>query len=117
MKKSNYIVQCKKCGEFRGLLVNETEPSHVTRSFCRCEPEGWEICRNHEGHVRRRHGTIKIHNANGERSYFSVYSMIAPCNKNKCFKASDQFLKEVQEFNDSRKRINEAQIEKHISLN
>ena len=101
MKNSTYITQCKTCGEFRGLLVHNKEPSNITRGFCRCEPEGWEICSRHEGQVRRRFRTIKITSLEGDYRYFSVYSMMAPCRGDICFKVSRGFFEDVQRVHDS----------------
>lgn len=86
MKDSTYIKQCKTCGEFRGLLMHEKEPSNITRGFCRCEPEGWEVCTRHEGYVRRRFRTVRIVSAAGDYRYFSVYAMMTPCRADTCFK-------------------------------
>lgn len=100
MKNSTYITQCKVCGEFRGLLTHEKEPSNITRGFCRCEPEGWEICTRHEGHVRRRFRTVRIVSDAGDYRYFSVYAMMAPCRGDTCFKPARQLFADVLRVND-----------------
>ena len=101
MKDSTYIKQCKTCGEFRGLLMHEKEPSNITHGFCRCEPEGWEVCTRHEGNVRRRFRTIKIISLEGNYRYFSVYSMMAPCRDDTCFKPDHRFFDDVHKIHDS----------------
>ena len=101
MKNSTHITQCKACGEFRGLLMHEKEPSNITRGFCRCEPEGWEVCTRHKGHVRRRFRTVRIVNATGDYRYFSVYAMMAPCRADTCFKSGHRFFEDVQKIHES----------------
>jgi hypothetical protein len=100
MINSTNINKCTVCGEFRGLLVHEKEPSSIARGFCRCEPEGWEICTRHEGHARRRFRTVRVVSSSGEHRYFSVYAMMAPCRVDTCFKPTDQFLEDVRKIHD-----------------
>ncbi len=95
MNNFTYISKCKTCGEFRGLLVDEKDPAKITRGFCCCEPEGWEICSRHKGHARRRFSTVKITSSDGDYRYFSVYAMMAPCRSSTCFAPNPAFLKSV----------------------
>ncbi len=54
----------------------------------------------HEGHVRRRFRTVRITSLEGDYRYFSVYSMMAPCRNDTCFKVADRFFKDVREAHD-----------------
>ena len=104
MKNSKFITQCKVCGDFRGLLVHQRDPSDITRGFCRCEVEGWEVCARHEGRVRRRFRTIRITSEVGDYRYFSVYAMMAPCRVDTCFKSTSKFIVGVRQANESMQR-------------
>lgn len=92
---------CKTCGEFHGYFSPQNEPQQVTIAYCRCRPEGWELCSKHPGNVRRRFRTTRITDADGTRRYFSAIAMMAPCRDDTCFKPAPEFLKQL----DTRKGV------------
>lgn len=93
------VKRCESCGEMGGYFTSQSNPSNATFAYCRCQPEGWEICGRHEGNVRRRHRSVRVLNEQGEYRYFSVYAMMAPCRIDTCFTPETQFFTEVQRVN------------------
>ncbi len=90
--------KCKTCGDMNGYFTQQSNPSEATFAYCRCRPEGWEVCRRHKGSVRRRHRSVRVINAQGEYRYFSVYAMMAPCREDTCMRPSLELLKALAEL-------------------
>lgn len=77
------ISKCNTCGEYSGY----TKDPQSVRVYCRCEPQGWELCTRHALHIRRRFKTSRI-DSEGRARYFNTYAMMAPCRDETCFKPS-----------------------------
>lgn len=102
------ITKCNNCGEKRGVFER-------ARIFCRCEPDGWELCTRHPLNVRRKFKTSHI-DSSGTIRYFSTYSMMAPCKDSTCFKPNSTMYGAVEKNITDSKAVSSKNIKRKLSV-